>query len=68
MAKKVFNCVACGKKNLSRNEIGINQKLLGTTSKNFFCIDCLADFLEVTPQDIFDKIEDFKNDGCKLFD
>lgn len=68
MAKKNFNCVACGKKFLSKNEVGINKKLLGLKTKNFFCIDCLADFLEVTPQDISDKIEDFKNDGCKLFE
>lgn len=67
MAEKFFNCVACGKKHLTKNEIGITKKLLGIKSKNFYCIDCLANFLEVEPQDIFDKIEDFKNDGCKLF-
>lgn len=67
MAEKIFNCVACGKKHLTKNEIGITKKLLGIKSKNFYCIDCLANFLEVEPQDILDKIEDFKNDGCKLF-
>ena len=24
--------------------------------------------IEVTPQDILDKIEEFKEDGCKLFE
>ena len=68
MAKKIFHCVACNKNPLTKNEIGITKKLLGTKSKNFYCVDCLADFLEVDPQDILDKIEDFKHDGCKLFE
>ena len=68
MAKKIFGCIACGKRPLTKNELGINKKLLGMKSENFYCIDCLANFLEVEPQDILDKIEDFKNDGCKLFE
>ena len=68
MAKKIFSCIACGKRPLSKNEVGINKKLLGMKSKNFYCIECLANFLEVEPQGILDKIEDFKNDGCKLFE
>ena len=68
MAKKNFDCIACGKSALSKNEIGINKKLLGMKTQNFYCLECLANFLEVEPQDILDKIEDFKNDGCKLFE
>ncbi|MBQ7704944.1 MAG: hypothetical protein IJT73_05925 [Selenomonadaceae bacterium] len=68
MAKKIYHCVACGKNPLTKNEIGINKKLLGVKTKNFFCIECLANFLEVEPQDILNKIEEFKNDGCKLFE
>lgn len=68
MTKKIFNCIVCGKRPLTKNEIGINKKLLGMKSKNFYCIECLANFLEVESQDILDKIEDFKNDGCKLFE
>ena len=68
MAKKIFGCVACDKRPLTKNEIGINKKLLGAKSENFYCVACLANFLEVDPQDIFDKIEDFKHDGCKLFE
>lgn len=65
---KKVNCVACGKVGLSRNEIGINKKLLGDNGDNFYCLDCLAEYLEVTPQDILDKIEEFKEEGCTLFD
>ena len=68
MAKKSFECMVCGKIPLTKNEIGISKKLLGAQPKNFYCVDCLADFLEVSRQDILDKIEDLKNDGCKLFE
>ena len=61
-------CVACGKQQLSKNEIGINIKLLGEDIATYYCIDCLADYLDVSPQDIFDKIEEFKDEGCKLFE
>lgn len=60
-------CVSCGKKNLEKNEIGINKKLLGDDIRNFYCLNCLADYLEVSVQDITDKIEEFKEEGCKLF-
>jgi biotin operon repressor len=60
-------CVSCGKHPLLRNEIGINKKLLGEDVENFYCLDCLAEYLEVSVQDILDKIEEFKQEGCKLF-
>ena len=60
-------CIACGKKPLSKDEIGINKKLLGEQVENFYCMDCLADYLEVENQDLLDKIEEFKEEGCKLF-
>ena len=63
-----ITCVACGKTDLTRNEIGINKKLLGENIKNFYCLDCLAEYLDVTPQDILDKIEEFKEEGCKIFE
>ena len=57
----------CGKRGLSRNEAGICRKLLGEGIGSFYCIDCLAAYLECEPQDILDKIEEFKADGCVLF-
>lgn len=64
---KKMNCVACGKRPLTRNELGINKKLLGADTKIFFCLDCLAAHLEVDVQDILEKIEEFRAEGCKLF-
>ena len=65
---KNIACVSCGKKTLTRNELGINKKLLGEDVRQFYCLDCLAEYLEVTPQDILDKIEEFRAEGCKLFE
>lgn len=65
---KRVSCISCGKVDLSRNEIGINKKLLGEEAANFYCLNCLADYLEVMPQDILDKIEEFREEGCRLFE
>lgn len=60
-------CISCEKYPLTRDEIGINKKLLGEDIKNFYCLNCLAEYLETDVQDILDKIEEFKEEGCKLF-
>lgn len=64
MAKE---CVACGKINLNKDTIGINKKMLGTSIKNFYCMECLADYLGCTVEDLIEKIEEFKDEGCVLF-
>ena len=61
------DCISCGKRDLSRDEIGINKKLLGEQVENFYCLDCLADYLECTVDELLEKIEEFKEEGCKLF-
>lgn len=64
---KKEKCISCGKENLSKDEIGINLKLMGDDIKHFYCLECLADYLGASEQDILDKIEEFKGEGCKLF-
>ena len=66
MIKK--DCISCGSENLSKDEIGINKKLLGEKIEFYYCIGCLAEYLDDTEQDIMDKIEEFKEQGCKLFE
>lgn len=60
-------CISCCKQPLTKNEIGICKKLIGEDTKNYYCLDCLAVYLDVNVQDILDKIEEFKEEGCKLF-
>lgn len=64
---KRYNCIACGIEIEDKDTIGINKKLLGKDIKNIYCMDCLADYLDCEVQDILDKIEEFKEEGCNLF-
>ena len=59
-------CLECNKE-LVKDEIGLNKKLLGKDIEKFYCMDCLADFLNVTVEELLDKIEEFKEEGCELF-
>ena len=65
--KKQYECTSCRKMPLTKDEIGISRKLLDVDTKELYCIDCLAAYLEVMPEDIQDKIQMFKEDGCVLF-
>ncbi len=60
-------CIACGKEDLNKDTIGINKKLLGTNIKQFYCMNCLADYLDTTVEELQDTIEEFKEEGCTLF-
>lgn len=52
---------------LSKDEIAINKKVLSRKLDKFFCLKCLADYLETTEDVLEEKIEDFKSEGCELF-
>ena len=60
-------CYVCGKENLSKDEIGLTKKLINKKAVSFYCIDCLAEYLEVTTEELLDKLEEFKEEGCTLF-
>ncbi len=62
------DCFICGKENLSHNEIGLNKKLIGRNIEKFHCIRCLADYLEITAEDLEERIQEFKDSGCTLFE
>ena len=62
-----IKCVSCLKFDLQKDEIAVCKKLLGRKVKNFYCLDCLAAYLGTTVEDIKDKIEEFKAEGCVLF-
>ena len=62
-----IDCVICGKNDLEKDTIGINKKLLGIDITNFYCMDCLAEYLGCTVEELLDKIEEFKEEVCTLF-
>jgi hypothetical protein len=61
-------CFGCGREITDKNEIGLNKKIFGRNIVKFHCYECLAESLEVTTDELFAKIEEFKNQGCKLFE
>jgi hypothetical protein len=61
-------CLACGKETLSKDEIALSKKMLGRKITRFYCMECLADYLDVTTEVLFARIEEFKEQGCTLFE
>lgn len=62
-----MSCCNCGKANLSKDEIGLNKKLIDKHVQRFFCLACMAEYFEVSQEDLLAKIEEFKEGGCTLF-
>lgn len=62
-----IDCVFCGKTGLEKDTLGINKKLLGVAISNFYCMGCLADYLGCNVEELLEKIEEFKDEGCTLF-
>jgi biotin operon repressor len=60
-------CYVCRKAPLSKDEIGLTKKLIDKKSTVFYCLPCLAEYLEVTEEELIAKIEEFKEEGCVLF-
>lgn len=64
--EKNVKCYLCDIE-LDKISVGLNKKLLSRNIKHFYCISCLANYLDVTVEDLLDKVEDFKDQGCTLF-
>lgn len=60
-------CYVCGKTPLSKDEIGLTKKLIDKKTEKFYCLSCLAEYFEVTEEELLFKIEEFKEEGCTLF-
>jgi len=59
-------CVRCGSE-LSKDVSALNKKLISKHVKEFFCMSCLANYLNTTEESLSEKIEQFKEEGCTLF-
>lgn len=64
---KQINCVYCGKEKLSKNDIGLNKKLIHPQIERMRCLMCMAQYLETTEEELKWMIERFKREGCALF-
>ncbi len=47
--------------------IGANKKFLGRYQEEFFCLNCLCEVLDCTPERLHERIHFFKETGCTLF-
>lgn len=63
---KKTKCYLC-EEELNKVAVALNKKLLGRNIKRFYCLYCLANYLEVTVEELLTKVEEFKEQGCKLF-
>ena len=52
-------CCDCGRA-LKRDEIALTQKLIDIDTEEFYCLDCLAEYIK-------EKIQEFKEQGCTVF-
>jgi hypothetical protein len=65
MANQV-KCYLC-EDELDKIAVGLNKKLLDIKIKRFYCLSCLANYLDVTVEELLVKVDEFKEQGCKFF-
>ena len=61
-----IKCEECQKK-VSKKVIALKKKLLSRHTKQFLCIECLANFFQTTVEALNEKIKQFEEEGCELF-
>lgn len=63
-----LTCKLCDRQ-LTKDEVGLNKKILDSDVKHGFwrCLTCMAEYLECDEEELAEKIEEFKAEGCKLF-
>lgn len=65
MRKKIL-CCDC-KEPLKKDEIALSKKLIDVDTEDFYCLNCLSEVIGCTADDLQDKIQEFKEQGCTLF-
>lgn len=66
MSKKKEICVDCGRQ-LTKDEVALNKKLISLDIKEFRCLSCLSESFDCEVEDLQIKIDEFKEQGCTLF-
>lgn len=62
----VIRCKGCGAA-VSDDEAALHKKLVNRGATEFFCIDCLSKHFSVSRLSLYEKIEQFRRQGCTLF-
>lgn len=64
--KKTYDCKCCSE-TIEQDAIGLYRKLLDKSAKAYLCMNCLANHLDTTVEELREKAAEFKAEGCKLF-
>lgn len=59
-------CKSCGRE-LTFDEIALYKRLCGKLAEEFCCLSCTAEHFKVSEGLLRDKIRQFREDGCTLF-
>jgi hypothetical protein len=65
--RRQIDCAYCGRENLSKDEIGLNRKIIHRQIERMMCLTCMAAYFDMTEERLAEKIEEFKRQGCALF-
>ena len=60
-------CIRCGAA-LTRDEIGLTKKLINRGCTEYQCYACLAQHFQVGVDLLKEKVEQFREMGCMLFE
>lgn len=52
---------------LSKDEIALNRKLIHRQIERMMCLACMAAYFDTTEEELKEKIETFRRQGCALF-
>lgn len=52
---------------MTKNEVGLYRKLVDDKVESPLCLTCVAEWFGCDVEDLLDKIEEFKDEGCVLF-
>lgn len=59
-------CMKCGRV-LTLDEAAIHKKMINRGATEYFCLTCLAEYTESTEEQLQERIEHFRKQGCLLF-
>ena len=60
-------CLCCGAP-LTHDEVGLTKKLINRGATEFLCYPCMAQRFQVTVETLKEKVEQFREMGCTLFE
>lgn len=66
--RRQIDCAYCEREGLSRDEIGLNKKIIHRQIEQMMCLTCMAASFETTEEELNEKIKEFKRRGCALFE